>query len=267
MLSYHEHMATSQQVLDLARKWIGYVEAPNNWTIFAAETDGGKYQHQAWCGTLIRWITNVKLGMNEPSSVWTPGGADAYARMNRWAPRNSPSVGAVVYFDWGQSQTRSRIDHVGLVEAVGNGSITTIEGNTSDGNWSNGGAVMRRTRSLQFVVGYGLPQYEVGNPVPPPNIDWPAVRRMAAAKLLNDGVGNIRTIRLGSSGNDVKLWQQALNLVADRKLAEDGSFGQATLRATVDFQRWTGLRSVDGVVGPETRFVMGVALDKIRKGS
>jgi len=260
-------MATAQQVLDVCRAEIGYSEGPNNWTKYAAATDGGQYQYQAWCGTFLRWATNVRCGMNEPSSVWTPGGADAYARMNRWAPRNAPSVGAIVYFDWGQSQTRSRIDHVGIVETVGGGgSIITIEGNTSDGNWSNGGAVMRRTRSLAFVVGYGLPQYDTATPVPPPNVDWAAVRRYAAAQLLADGVGNIRLIRLGSRGTDVTLWQRALNLVGDAKLATDGEFGQATLRATIDFQRWTGLRSVDGIVGPESRFVMGLALHNIQTG-
>ena len=259
-------MATAQALLDLLGREVGYVEGPNNWTKYAAEVDGGKYQWQAWCGSFLRWGTQ-RLGMNEPSPVWTPGGAESYYRMGRWAPRNAPRVGAIVFFDWGQSQTRSRTDHVGIVERVGTGVLHTIEGNTSDGDWSNGGAVMRRTRSLQFVVGYGLPQYDTAAPTPPPNIDWAALRRMAAAKLLNDGVGNIGVIRLGSSGNDVRLWQQALNLVSDAKLAEDGSFGQATLRKTIDFQRWLGLRSVDGVVGPETRFVMGVSLDKIRKGA
>jgi hypothetical protein len=259
-------MATAQQVLDVARSQIGYVEGPNNWTKYSAEVDSGKYQWQAWCGSFVRWVTNLKCGMNEPSPVWTPGGAESYARMNRWAPRNAPQVGAVVFFDWGQSQTRSRIDHVGLVESVESGQLVCIEGNTSDADWSNGGAVMRRRRSLQFVVGYGLPQYSASAPTPPPNIDWAALRRMAAAKLINDGVGTISVIRLGSSGNDVRLWQQALNLVSDAKLAEDGSFGQSTLRKTIDFQRWLGLKSVDGIVGPETRFVMGAALNKIRNG-
>lgn len=259
-------MATAQDVLKVAADQIGYVEGPNNWTRFSAETNGGKYQYQPWCGSYVQWCFE-RCRMVEPSSVWTPGGAESYYRMGRWAPRYEPAPGYVVFFDWGQSQTRSRTDHVGFVESVQNGSITCIEGNTSNADWSNGGAVMRRTRSLEFVVGYGKPQYSVAAPVPPVNIDWAALRRLAAAKLLNDGVGNIGVIRLGSSGRDVKLWQQALNLVSDAKLAEDGSFGQATLKKTVDFQRFLLLKSVDGIVGPETRFVMGVSLDKIRKGA
>jgi len=53
------------------------------------------------------------------------------------------------------------------------------------------------------------------------------------------------TIRSGSKGNDVILWQRFLGLTAD------GNFGPATLAATVAFQKSKGL-TADGVVGPAT---------------
>jgi len=102
-------------------------------------------------------------------------------------------------------------------------------------------------------------------PVPPQPIDWWALRRMVAAKILNDGFGNTGTFREGSGGRDVLLWQQALNVVAGARLVEDGSFGPATKRAVINFQRNVGI-GADGIAGSLTRWWMGMALANIRDG-
>jgi hypothetical protein len=47
-------------------------------------------------------------------------------------------------------------DHIGIVEEyLGGGKFRAIEGNTSIGNDSNGGQVMRRLRYLTQVNGFG----------------------------------------------------------------------------------------------------------------
>jgi hypothetical protein len=58
----------------------------------------------------------------------------------------SPIPGDLVCYDW---QGDGEYDHVGLFEnwTGGGGTFTAIEGNTSTSNNSNGGEVMRRTRS------------------------------------------------------------------------------------------------------------------------
>lgn len=248
---------------------IGYREGRNNTTKYGAEMYGGQYQNQPWCGLFTDWcLQKVNMLRGEPSSVWTPGGAAAYQRANRWIPRNGDvRPGDIVYFDFGGSQNVNLIDHVGIVESVTPGHLMTIEGNTSSsqlGSQSNGDGVYRRQRSRAIVVGYGRPQF-TDAPTPPPNIDWAAVRRLVAAKIINDGFGNTGTIREGSTGKDVVLWQRALNLVADAKLSEDGSFGPATKRSIMNFQRFMGL-GVDGIAGPLTRWWMTIALQNIRDG-
>jgi hypothetical protein len=67
--------------------------------------------------------------------------------------------GDVVIFDWDGNGTT---DHMGLVEAVSadGKTLTTIEGNTGSDNNSNGGQVMRRTRSIRYVNGAFRPKYE-----------------------------------------------------------------------------------------------------------
>ena len=57
-------------------------------------------------------------------------------------------------------------------------------------------------------------------------------------------------IQKGSTGDDVKKWQQYLNSYG-YDLAEDGIFGDATKKATYDFQLSNGL-TADGIVGDQT---------------
>ncbi len=63
-------------------------------------------------------------------------------------------------------------------------------------------------------------------------------------------------LRVGSSGNDVKLMQSYLNVISNRypsipKLKEDGIFGNGTKSAVIAFQNIFGL-APDGVIGPAT---------------
>lgn len=61
-----------------------------------------------------------------------------------------------------------------------------------------------------------------------------------------------RNLLRGSSGEDVRWLQTALNRADNAGLAVDGSFGPLTETAVRNFQRRQGL-SVDGIVGPITR--------------
>ena len=59
------------------------------------------------------------------------------------------------------------------------------------------------------------------------------------------------TLKNGSSGSEVKLWQKFLNWYAAYKLDVDGKFGTGTEAATMDFQETEGIAQ-DGVVGSKT---------------
>jgi peptidoglycan hydrolase-like protein with peptidoglycan-binding domain len=64
------------------------------------------------------------------------------------------------------------------------------------------------------------------------------------------------SLRIGSTGNNVRLVQQAINRVAETtpglwRIAEDGIFGNGTRDAVMAFQRIFGL-TVDGIVGVNT---------------
>ena len=104
-------------------------------------------------------------------------------------------------------------------------------------------------------------------PVLPPSqapIDWPAVRRFAAAVLAGQ-VALLQLVSAGGGREQVRVVQKALNLAADAGLAEDGVWGPKTDRAVRSFQRFFKLQ-VDGVVGPRTRDTLRYVLDRIAHG-
>jgi cell wall-associated NlpC family hydrolase len=75
---------------------------------------------------------------------------DARRGVNGLAITHSPQPGDLVCFDW---EGNGVADHVGLYEKdLGGGRFQTIEGNTSLGNNSNGGQVMRRERKRDRTV-------------------------------------------------------------------------------------------------------------------
>ena len=59
------------------------------------------------------------------------------------------------------------------------------------------------------------------------------------------------TIKKGSKGNAVKLWQKFLNWFGNYGLKVDGVFGKLTFNATKKFQKSQGLTQ-DGIAGPKT---------------
>jgi hypothetical protein len=265
-------MGTAKQALDLARLQIGYIEGPrNNETKYGAWSG---YNFQPWCGSWTNWILHFSGTTGEPSSVWTPGGAQSYQKLGRWIQRGSADVrpGDLVFFDWGGSTLASKVDHIGIVEApLPDGRIQTIEGNTSPsdaGSQGNGGGCWRRIRPRGVIAGFGRPNYTPDNSPPwnpSSNVDWVKLRKFVAAALHNE-IAGIVTVKPGMKNGQVAVVQKALNLVTGAALAEDGDFGPSTRAAVVSFQKFFKL-SPDGVVGPKTKSMLQVCLAKIRDGA
>lgn len=86
----------------------------------------------ASCGALLRWYQK-----NQPECIVG----------NRKCPYKNPAPGAVIIFDF--PRTKNTTDHTGLFESADGASVTSVDGNTANGNDSNGGWVMRRTRKLK----------------------------------------------------------------------------------------------------------------------
>ncbi|MEQ4723178.1 CHAP domain-containing protein [Nonomuraea sp. B19D2] len=160
---------TADAVIKIAESQVGVTEnAAGGGTPFhqwymssprAMETvarDGGNIQAYAnapWCAMFVSWI-GEKAGAR-PTMGWdayTITWAKWFQNNGRWGTVAKP--GAVVYFSW-DDKTVDSIDHMGLVKKDnGDGTITTVEGNTGNGK------VEERIRPTSQVVGYGYPQYK-----------------------------------------------------------------------------------------------------------
>src|ERR1051326_2427143 len=87
------HMATAQQLLDIARSQLGYQEIPVNHTKYNIWYYG-KDLSEPWCAIFTSWCFN-QVGMNI-KYAYTPAGATYWQQQGRW--HSSPQVGDVVFF-------------------------------------------------------------------------------------------------------------------------------------------------------------------------
>jgi len=149
--------------LDEATKHLGLKEDPagSNRTPFGVWF--GK-NGVPWCNIFVSYCFQVGAGYTICDGVSgpgvMPGKGCAYvpttehwlSATGMWVGRTDPQPGDIAIFNWDGGQP----DHIGIVQQnQGNGLFTTIEGNTSISNNSNGGEVMQRSRHIVQVDGFG----------------------------------------------------------------------------------------------------------------
>mgnify|MGYP006275506751 CR=1 FL=1 len=235
---------TAARMVEVALAEEGYVEGPKD-----NETKYGKFTKAnflPWCGSFVMWCAN-QAGVKVPNIVSTMAGSASFKKLGTWidAAVANPQPGDIVYFDFVSGG--APIEHVGIVvKDNGDGTVTTIEGNTAgdkkkSGSQANGGEAVKKIRAYKknnakkipaFIVGFGRPNY-VGNDVdvvPQPKVKPPFPGQ----------------IKPGDNNENVKLIQHALTLV------EDGDFGPATKKAVIAFQDNHINLDSNGVVGPKT---------------
>jgi hypothetical protein len=109
-----------------------------------------------WCAIFVSWCYELGAGDVKQDSPSFKAGvnysycpyvvSDARAGRNGLQTTDDPILGDLVVYDW---EGNGEYDHIGLFEEWTNGTsqFNAIEGNTSTSNNSNGGQVMRRSRS------------------------------------------------------------------------------------------------------------------------
>lgn len=83
-----------------------------------------------WCACFVSWCY-AQAGATEPKfSGCTSGGMGWFQSHEQWADRNYTDIapGDAIFFDWDGS---GDADHVGIVVGVENGTVYTVEGNSS----------------------------------------------------------------------------------------------------------------------------------------
>lgn len=183
------------KVLDIAAAEVGYLEKSASAydkhgkaclyekTKYAGRDNYTKYGYEmheiepkvmdfpaAWCDAFVDWCFVRAYGVDRARKMI--GGFDDYTKLSvakykalgRFYKANTvvPLPGDQIFFS--KDGETSGIYHTGFVEAVKNGYVTTIEGNTSDSAEvvPNGGGVYRKSYKLTNgkIYGYGRPLYD-----------------------------------------------------------------------------------------------------------
>lgn len=142
-------------IIDIALKEVGYKEYPDN----SNKTKYGKWfgiDGVPWCGIFVSWVYD-KAGIPLNKIQFEKGFAGCQFALE-YFKRNGlttskPVPGDLVFYDWNND---NRVEHVGLFQCwtkladgrTSSTSFSAIEGNTANGNNSNGGQVMIRYRSI-----------------------------------------------------------------------------------------------------------------------
>jgi len=233
----------ASDVIKIAENEIGYLEkktadklddktanaGTNNYTKF------GKYfgvNPAAWCDYFVDWCFCQAFGKEKAKELlhgfsgYTPTSASYFKKAKQYF--KSPHRGDVIFY-----KNSTRICHTGIVYAVDEKYVYTIEGNTSgaSGVIANGGGVCKKKYLLSYsrIAGYGRPKYD-------------------NAVMIEEPTTNVK---LNQKGDGVRWVQEFLNLWG-YTIATDGIFGKNTLSAVTALQKTAGL-DIDGVVGKKTR--------------
>lgn len=255
---------TAARLIQVAKSQIGYVEGPRE-----NETKYGKftgYNYQPWCGSFVNWCGD-QAGVKLPWTVYTPSGAGWFQKNKRWHPAATakPRPGDIVYFDFPHDGV-DRISHVGIVvKDNGDGTVTTVEGNTSGpaGDQRNGGMVLNKVRGYKknkrgievSVVGFGRPRFLVPSPTAP------VVEAVVAA--VTPKTVTVANLKPGKANSDVKKLQKALNKVSGRdwpRLKVDGIYGSKTVATVKALQKKLGVDKahISGIPGSAALKALGL---------
>lgn len=189
-------MPTAAAFIAIAASDLGYQESPagSNRTKFAATA--GHANGQPWCATFLVSVAR-RQGLVLPSeSAYTPAMANGFKAAKQL--HSIPAVGDFAFFDF-PNDSKSRIQHVGVVESFTGETVTCIEGNTSAGirgSQDNGGGVYRRRRPRAHVVGYGRPSYGPAQAPPSGGVildDMQLIPLEVAVPHDSAGNGNVQT--------------------------------------------------------------------------
>ncbi len=233
---------TAKDVMDTALSYLGVKENPpySNNVIFNTHYYGHEvYGSQwAWCA-VYGWDIFRIAGASE---LFYDGGKTAgCCQILEWGRKRGLEVskydgkyGDIILFDW-DNTGYDDADHVGFIICKNfDGSYTTIEGNTSAGNDSDGGEVMKRIRYTSTIRAILRPKYESSTPGPISDVipydRFPVIQRGSTDEVW------------------VKIAQAGVGLMFTDA---DGGFGDKTNHWVIDFQKKHGL-TPDGIVGPKT---------------
>ena len=226
----------ASKVIDQAKKWIGKKESDGSFKEIVdcynnhkplAQGYKVKYTDE-WCATFVSAVA-IKLGYTDiiPTECSCQRMIELLKKLGSFVENENrtPNVGDIIFFDWsdnGSGDNTGWADHVGFVETVSNGKITTIEGNYNSG-------VARRTLDVngKYIRGYGVPKYDKEVVNTPPTTTTSKKSVDVIAKEVIDGkwgVGDDRKARLTNAGYNYSEVQAKVNALLSGAKSKEPSY-------------------------------------------
>ena len=199
-------MGTVKQFITTAYSDLGYKESPYG----SNKTKFGEWiglQGQPWCMSAVQYWA-YKAGVQLPARTGSCTVLkDAAIKAGQWVTSDY-KTGDIVIFQW-----KNGLRHCGIVVSVATNAIKTIEGNTAVGNDSNGGEVMLRNRTTEFVLGAVRPTFEQEVV----NVDYEQFM-----KLLNEYRSELRDNDSNSYSEEARNWATSTGLIQGNGTTPDG---------------------------------------------
>lgn len=156
---------SAKTIIDKALSYIGTYDNGNNDVLFNTDYYGNKVSGDAypWCCAFVWDI----FRMCNYSHLFYDGKKTAYCpTVHQWGintglaiNKNEGTYGDIVLFDWNNDGVA---DHIGLIiSRNADGSYTTVEGNTANYDYSNGGYVLKMTRYVSNIISIIRPKYDI----------------------------------------------------------------------------------------------------------
>lgn len=245
-------MSAPQDFIEIARSQLGEHEDPVGSNITRYGREYGLIP-ASWCSQFLTSFVWKRAGLPIPEDAQSPNGWASVgfflgsARRHGWVV-TEPLPGDLACFEWGRDTWP---DHIGVVvDIFADGSIHTIEGNTS-GPADVGDQVTYKVRPRSQVLAFVRPPYDGGVTMPSLAPAPLAQPRVVAPYL---GLSNGVLLKVGSPHHDLVGTYQKQMIKRGWNLGSsgaDGIFGPITDKVTRKFQSEKHLE-VDGIVGPQT---------------
>lgn len=157
-----------QKVVDTASSWLGTREYSSKHQemldIYNAQRPLPRGTRMLsswpWCAAFVSTVS-LQCGLRDimPTECGCPSMIRLYQEIGRWIEDDAytPSPADVIFYDWqdsGVGDNSGQPDHVGIVVACTDGTMTIIEGNCD-----NAVKLRQIAVNARFIRGYGCPDY------------------------------------------------------------------------------------------------------------
>lgn len=135
-------------VLSIAKAELGVLEGSTRWKIYG--------ESGSWCAAFVEWVLK-QAGWDKFTSHSCNTWRNWFMNQGKYGSYGSytPKAGDLVFYDGNGDGTS---DHIGIVTAVGNNVVYTIEGNTTDPSkqTTTHGVFAKTKQGKANIVGYGV---------------------------------------------------------------------------------------------------------------